>query len=66
MSPFTRQRLVPLFSKPNSDDLAAVVELAGTGAVRPIVGRIFDLTDTAEAIRQIETGHGTGRTVVTT
>ena len=66
MSPVTRQRLVPLFSKPTSDDLAAVVELAGTGAVRPIVGRIFDLTDTAEAIRQIETGHGTGRTVVTT
>lgn len=66
MSPFTRQRLVPLFSKPNRDDLEAVIELARTGAVRPIVGRTFDLSDTAEAIRQIETGHGTGRTVVTT
>ena len=66
MSPFTRQRLVPLFSKPNRDDLAAVVDLARTGAVRPIVGRTFDLSDTAEAIRQIETGHGAGRTVVTT
>ncbi len=66
MSPFTRQRLVPLFSKPNRDDLDAVIELARTGAVRPIVGRTFDLSDTAEAIRQIETGHGTGRTVVTT
>jgi NADPH:quinone reductase-like Zn-dependent oxidoreductase len=66
MSPFTRQRLVPLFSKPNRDDLDAVIELARTGAVRPIVGRTFDLSDTAEAIRQIETGHGAGRTVVTT
>lgn len=65
MPPFTRQRLVPLFSKPNRDDLAALIELAGTGAVRPIVGRTFDLIDTAEGIRQIETGHGTGRTVVT-
>ena len=66
MSPFTRQRLVPLFSKPNQDDLDVVIELARTGAVRPIVGRSFDLGDTAEALRQIETGHGTGRTVVTT
>ena len=65
MSPFTRQRLVPLFSKPNRDDLDVVIELARTGAVRPIVGRTFDLRDTAEAIRQIETGHGAGRTVVT-
>ncbi|MCB1001453.1 MAG: NAD(P)-dependent alcohol dehydrogenase [Acidimicrobiales bacterium] len=65
MSPFTRQRLVPLFSKPNRDDLDAVIELARTGAVRPIVGRAFELSDIAEAIRQIETGHGVGRTVVT-
>ncbi len=66
LSPFTRQRLVPLFSKPNRDDLDVVIELARTGAVRPIVGRTFDLSDTAQAIRHIETGHGTGRTVVTT
>ena len=65
LSPFTRQRLVPLLSKPNRDDLAAVIELARTGAVRPNVGRRFDLGDTAEALRQIETGHGVGRTVVT-
>ena len=66
LSPFTRQRLVPLFSKPNRDDLDVVIELARTGAVRPIVGRTFDLSDTAAAIRHIETGHGTGRIVVTT
>lgn len=66
MSPFTRQRLVPLFSKPDRDDLATVVALAETGAVQPIVGRSVDLADTAEALRHIETGHGIGRTVVTT
>ena len=59
----TRDRFV--FSQPNRDDLEDVIGLAHTGAVRPIVGRIFDLSDTEEAIRQIETGHGTGRTVVT-
>jgi NADPH:quinone reductase-like Zn-dependent oxidoreductase len=66
VSPFTRQRLVPLFSKPNSADLESLAELVDDGALRPIVGRTFDLSDTAEAIRHIETGHGTGRTVITT
>lgn len=65
VSPFTRRRLVPLFSTPNRADLGALAELVDDGALRPIVGRTFDLSDTAEAIRQIETGHGTGRTVVT-
>lgn len=66
VSPFTRQRLVPLFSKPNGADLDSLAELVNDGTLRPIVGRTFDLSDTAEAIRHIETGHGTGRTVVTT
>lgn len=65
MSPLTRQRLVPLFSKPNRTDLATLAELVEQGAMRPIIGRTFDLSDAAEALRQIETGHGTGRTVIT-
>jgi NADPH:quinone reductase-like Zn-dependent oxidoreductase len=63
---FTRQRLVPLFSAPNGDDLAALAELVQAGSVRPVLGDVLDLSDTAEAVRRIETGHGTGRTVVTT
>jgi NADPH:quinone reductase-like Zn-dependent oxidoreductase len=66
MSQFTRQHLVPWFSKPSRVDLAALAELVNDGAVRPVVGRTFDLCAAAEAIRQIETGHGTGRTVLTT
>jgi NADPH:quinone reductase-like Zn-dependent oxidoreductase len=57
---------VPLFSAPNGDDLAALAELVQAGSVRPVLGDVLDLSDTAEAVRRIETGHGTGRTVVTT
>ena len=64
MSPFTRQRLVPLFSRPNQADLATVIGLVDQGAVRPIVGRTFRLAETADALAHVETGHGTGRTVV--
>ncbi len=66
MSPFTHQRLVPLFSTPNGDDLAAVAELVQRRSVRPVLGDVLDLSDTAEAVRRIETGHSPGRTVVTT
>jgi NADPH:quinone reductase-like Zn-dependent oxidoreductase len=65
MSPFGRQRLVPLFSKPDGTDLSTLVDLVEQGAVRPIVGRTFGLRDTADALRHIETGHGPGRTVIT-
>ena len=64
VSPFTRQRLVPLFSRPNQADLATVIGLVDQGAVRPIVGRTFRLAETADALAHVETGHGTGRTVV--
>lgn len=64
-SPFTRQRLVPLFSKPNRDDLAELAALITDGAVRPVIGDKFHLNDTADAIRRIETGHTTGKIVIT-
>ena len=66
MSPFGRQRLAPLLSTPHRDDLAELARLVADGSLRPIVGQTFDLSDTAEALRQVETGHGTGRTVITT
>lgn len=65
MSRFVRQRIVPLFSTPNRDDLAALADLVGSGALRPVVGRTFDISETAAAVGHVETGHGIGRTVVT-
>jgi NADPH:quinone reductase-like Zn-dependent oxidoreductase len=62
---FSRQRLVPLLSKPDRDDLAVLVELVSEGAVRPIVGSTFDLTDTATALHRVESGHASGKVIVT-
>jgi len=64
-SPFTPQRLVPLFSKPNRNDLAELAALITDGAVRPVIGDYFHLPDTADAVRKIETGHATGKIVIT-
>ena len=65
-SPFVSQRLVPLFSKPEPDDLATVVELAATGKVRPVIDRTFDLTDAADAVAHVETGRSRGKVVIAT
>jgi NADPH:quinone reductase-like Zn-dependent oxidoreductase len=62
---FARQRIVPLLSKPDRDDLAVLVELVSEGAVRPIVGATFDLTDTATAFHRVESGHASGKVVIT-
>jgi NADPH:quinone reductase-like Zn-dependent oxidoreductase len=64
-SPFTRQRLVPLFSQPDRDDLAALVDLVAAGTVRPIIGSTLDLTDTAAAFELVATGHAGGKVVIT-
>lgn len=64
-SPFTRRRLVPLFATQDTDALARLMWLVADGEVRPVVGRTYDLSDTAAAIEQIETGHTTGKILVT-
>ena len=64
MSPFSRRRLVPLFSVPNGRDLGVLADLVNSGRLKPVVGHRFDLSDTADAIARIETGHSIGRTVI--
>lgn len=64
-SPFTRRRLVPLFATQDAEALARLVSLVSAGDVRAVVSRTYDLSDTASAVEQIETGHTTGKIVLT-
>lgn len=64
-SPFTSRRLVPLFATQDHEALGRLVALVADGVVRPLVGRTYDLSDTVAALEQIETGHTTGKIVVT-
>ena len=66
MSPFVSQRLVPLFSKPEPDDLATVVDLAAAGKLRTVIDRTFDLTDAADAVAHVETRRSRGKVVIAT
>lgn len=65
VSPFGRQRLRPLFSKKNLDDLEALRELLESGKVLPVIDAVYDLSDAAAAIGYVQDGHARGKVVVT-
>ena len=40
-------------------------EFLDAGKVTPVIDRTYPLTETAEAIRYLETGHARGKVVIT-
>jgi NADPH:quinone reductase-like Zn-dependent oxidoreductase len=51
--------------KPNKQDLAFLKELLESGKVVPVIDRSYPLSETAEAIRYLETGRAQGKVVIT-
>jgi NADPH:quinone reductase-like Zn-dependent oxidoreductase len=65
LSRFVSQRLRPVLAKPNAADLMVLKQLIETASVAPLVSRTYSLSETADAIRQVEEGHARGKTVIT-
>ena len=59
------QKMGNLLVKPTQADLLLLKELCETGQVKPVIDRRYSLDDVPEAIRYIETGHASGKVVVT-
>jgi NADPH:quinone reductase-like Zn-dependent oxidoreductase len=51
--------------KPNKQDLVFVKELLEAGKVIPVIDRRYPLSETAEAIRYLETGRAMGKVILT-
>ncbi len=49
---------------PNKEDLFYLQSLLETGKVVPVIDRCYPLSETAEAIRYLETGHVSGKIVI--
>jgi len=64
-SAFVSQRLRPLPSRQNREELLAVTGLIQDGKLMPVVDRTYALADTAEGLRYVEQGHARGKVVVT-
>lgn len=62
---FVSQRLRPLPSRQNREELLAVTGLIETGKLTPVVDRTYPLADTAEGLLHVEHGHARGKVVIT-
>ena len=62
---FVPQRLRPLPSRQNQEELLAVTGLVQDGKLMPVVDRTYPLAETAEGLRHVEQGHARGKAVVT-
>jgi NADPH:quinone reductase-like Zn-dependent oxidoreductase len=65
VSRFIRQRVVRLDASPDGASLAALRALVDAGSVRPVIDRTFPFSETAEAIRYVETEHARAKVVIT-
>jgi NADPH:quinone reductase-like Zn-dependent oxidoreductase len=64
LSLFVRQRMRGLATKERQEDLRALSELIESGAVTPVVDRVYPLIEAPDAIRYLEKGHPGGKVVI--
>jgi NADPH:quinone reductase-like Zn-dependent oxidoreductase len=50
---------------PNQKDLLLIKELLEAGRVKAVIDRRYPLSETADAIRHLETGHARGKVIIT-
>ncbi|MFD5592557.1 NAD(P)-dependent alcohol dehydrogenase [Streptomyces griseorubiginosus] len=65
LSPFVRQRVLPLTAKASKANLAVLRELVDAGKITPAVERMYPLSEAAEAIRHLEVEHARAKIVIT-
>jgi len=64
LSPFVKQRLVPLVTKESTANLTALTGLVEAGELTPVVDRVWPLADVPDAIRTLHGGHAVGKAVI--
>ena len=65
LSPFVSQKLCTFVAKEKAQDLLVLNEHIEAGRITPTVGRAYPLSDTPDAVRDLESGQTRGRIVVT-
>jgi len=63
-SRFTRQKFVAYIAQFNKADMSILADLMQSGKVTPVIDRTFKFSETADALRYLETGHARGKVVV--
>jgi NADPH:quinone reductase-like Zn-dependent oxidoreductase len=61
---FIRKQGAPFMAGEKREDMLALKELVEAGTITPIIGETYPLSETAEAIAQIASGHARGKTLI--
>jgi len=64
LSPLSQQTYRRFVTMPKRKELEALASLVTSGTLTPVVGKIFPLTETAQALAYIASGHALGKTVI--
>lgn len=58
------QSIAVIMAKANQKDLVVTRELLASGKVKPVIDRIYSLSEAPEAILYLEEGHASGKIVI--
>ena len=64
-SAFSQQRLRIVVAKQRFEDLEFLTDLIEVGRLMPVIDRIYQLPEAADAVRYLAQGHAAGKVVVT-
>ena len=65
LAPLVSQRLPPFLTRWDRQDLTFLKDLTEAGKITPVIDRTYPLSQAAEAMRHLETGHARGKIVIT-
>jgi NADPH:quinone reductase-like Zn-dependent oxidoreductase len=65
ITPLISQKIRLFVASPTNDDLQTLADLMRAGQLSTVIDRCYPLSEAAEAMRHLETGHARGEIVVT-
>ena len=65
LSMLSDRKVTAFVAKANADDLAFIGNLIASGELAPVIDRVYDLSESADAMRYLEEGHARGKVIVT-
>ena len=63
-SRFVSQKFISYIAQFNKADMSILADLMQTGKITPVIDRTFRFSETADALRYLETGHARGKVVI--
>jgi NADPH:quinone reductase-like Zn-dependent oxidoreductase len=62
---FRSRTMTSMLATTNSEDLGTLGGMVASGAVKPVIDRVYPLEETAAAVAHVEAGHARGKVVIT-